>query len=199
VKLRLLCISILAVFWLVSCNEPREENEEKEYDLEVIHQSLVDLKKTMLEDVPALQSAPNDFEVARIIRGNLRSRLIADTNSDLDYMNPLEVYLQTTREPKKTMQCAGMVTIYSWALAAFGIRSRVVGLYNNLDQRNEPNLAHSVAEIYINEKWIASDIAYNLQWQNLNGDYLSYFEANALYKNDPNSIQFVHNSGGLPP
>jgi hypothetical protein len=196
------CILAL-IFCCLGCGSKAEFNEESlaSKDLQKKEMALKDLKKIrnyMTKQIPKVTNA-SDFEKSRLLRGWLRAHFFTGNNyTPIDWTSRYDALIKTTTNPKYEIQCGDMTRVYRWVLAAFSIPSRKVGLYNTLDLRSLNNLSHSTIEIFVDGHWIASDVAYNLQWQDDKENYLSYQQARDLYLADPLKLHYVHNNGGLP-
>jgi Transglutaminase-like superfamily len=105
-----------------------------------------------------------------------------------------EAYRKAILERDRSNLCNGKAILFMAALRSFGIKSRMVALYRDIQDAPTPAFTHASVDVLIGGQWIALDPYFNLSFRAADGAYLGWTE---VVKRVRANLLVVHSSDGF--
>ncbi len=194
------CAALSLCFVLISCDKQAQVISTKEVSSQEFYLTLIDdlpkIKNYVLSLEPTIGQAQTVTEKARLISNFIYNFITVTTDDEgLSLYEPFNSLTKMGEDKEIGYICGGISIFYMYVLMAFGIESRYVALFSDVNGNFN---SHASVEFYDGERWLASDATFNLVWVDNNGNLLSYEE---VFNKRANSDFYTHeyNSVELKP
>jgi hypothetical protein len=137
---------------------------------------------------PRLKNETDKLRVALLLRNTIYWRTPFSSDpaeirvSDYDWFDIEGTFKKTVLDPRYGHWCGGRTIVLLFALRAFEIPARKIGLYAAVSDVDLWTPTHASVEALIGGEWIALDSTFNFSLRDVDGRYIGWLRAADLLK-----------------